>query len=444
MLIDRRLTWGSLSLFVVLALLASAAPARAAPLSTAPANDESAGAVVFTSLPYSATQDTTGATQGGSDPTDCLSGHQFNSVWYKFSPSAMTYVTLNTYASTYDTNITVYEGTITPAAQVACNDDHLANRSRVNFFAYSGTDYYIYIAAWAAGGGTLHLNARFNPPGPTDFDGDRYSDAATFGATPNTLWHRNSSNQLWSGVYAGPGTLQYVPRSRFDGDLITDPSVFDSGANTLWTLLSLGPPIWLGTYMGLGSMVPVPGSDFDGDGLTDAAQFSLGTNTLWYYASSSPGWVGFYMGPGGYQIVPGSDFDGDHKADFAKFDGTNSLWYFGSTDVTWHGVYMGSGGYVYVPASDLDGDTVTDPAVFDNSTNTLWFQSSAEGTVLGIYVGPGTVEFVAASDFDGDGQTDAATFNASSGALWFLESNYLPNIQWSGMYLGPGSYSVAN
>lgn len=50
-----------------------------------PSNDLCSGAIPFTSLPFSVTQDTRGATDDAATPdSSCASGNSYNGVWYKW------------------------------------------------------------------------------------------------------------------------------------------------------------------------------------------------------------------------------------------------------------------------------------------------------------------------------------------------------------------------
>lgn len=50
-----------------------------------PANDNRAGVTEITALPYSATQDTQGATGEASDPRGCYSPQPDRTVWYRYT-----------------------------------------------------------------------------------------------------------------------------------------------------------------------------------------------------------------------------------------------------------------------------------------------------------------------------------------------------------------------
>ena len=72
-----------------------------------PANDDFDNAIVVNELPYSATEDTTGATAAFDDPTTCANN---GSVWFAFTPAASMQIVANTFGSNYDTVLSVYTG----------------------------------------------------------------------------------------------------------------------------------------------------------------------------------------------------------------------------------------------------------------------------------------------------------------------------------------------
>ena len=120
--------------------------------------------------------DTTGATSNPIDPTpSCGNGSREKSVWFYDSGLPVGILTVFTAVTNYDTIIAVYTGTCGSLLEVACNDDYLGGGpvppggSAVSFQTAQDTKYYLMVTAYGGDGGTLQLQASFNPgtPGPT-------------------------------------------------------------------------------------------------------------------------------------------------------------------------------------------------------------------------------------------------------------------------------------
>lgn len=128
-----------------------------------PANDAFASPITISTSPYTNTQNISGATTAGDDPTfACLTHEGTNSVWYKVTPSSSGTLTVDTIGSNFDTVLAVWTGS-TPASltSVACNDDisYPSNvQSRVQASVTAGQVYYIEAAGYS-GGGNLTIHA---------------------------------------------------------------------------------------------------------------------------------------------------------------------------------------------------------------------------------------------------------------------------------------------
>jgi len=128
---------------------------------TEPANDDMSGALAISSLPYTNTQSTTGATMEEDEPVEwCTWGS--SSVWYSYSPGSSGLYEVDTFGSSYDTILTIYRdaggGNYIP---VSCNDDEdvgWTEVSRAVFYGELSTDYLIGIKAYDGDPG-------YSPPG---------------------------------------------------------------------------------------------------------------------------------------------------------------------------------------------------------------------------------------------------------------------------------------
>jgi hypothetical protein len=121
------------------------------PVLVPPPNDAFSGAVVASSLPFSASLSTVEATPAVDDPF-CFGTE--TSVWYSFTPAVSSPLTADTFGSDYDTLLSAYTGTQGALTQVACNDDTgFGLQSRLRFPVTAGTTYYFMVAG--VGGGNL-------------------------------------------------------------------------------------------------------------------------------------------------------------------------------------------------------------------------------------------------------------------------------------------------
>jgi len=128
-----------------------------------PSNDAWEGAMEITSLPYSIDQDTTQATIGFDDPwPSCMYNTPYNSVWYKYTPSATTRIQVDASSSgtTYSAFLSIYTRSEAGFVEVNCSD-HTAASITVQ----AGETYYFLIQAMWYGqypppvyGGNLHLS----------------------------------------------------------------------------------------------------------------------------------------------------------------------------------------------------------------------------------------------------------------------------------------------
>ena len=124
-----------------------------------PSNDTEAGAIEIGSLPFTHSQDTTGATADG--PRFCSSRA---SVFYAFTPDAAGRVQIDLIGSEYDTTLVVYTRSAGgDARRVTCNDDRFGSAAGVRFRAVAGVTYYLMIGQCCghrgSGGGPLVLTA---------------------------------------------------------------------------------------------------------------------------------------------------------------------------------------------------------------------------------------------------------------------------------------------
>ncbi len=141
-------------LFVIGVLLpgvggGSSARADAAPVSPAApgavANDDFDQALVIDDVFYTNTQDVIKATLAADDPVlPCVGSKKYNSVWYRFTPSANDTLIFSTDGSNYGPDIAVWTGARGSLANKACS-----GQSRAEVAVAAGTTYFIEIVRGA-------------------------------------------------------------------------------------------------------------------------------------------------------------------------------------------------------------------------------------------------------------------------------------------------------
>ena len=134
-------------------------------LVTAPSNDSFGTAIQITTVSYTHTADTRGATTATDDPTPtCGYGKNSNSVWYRYTAPANGLLEVDTWGSDYDTVIAVWKGSFPNLTLVDCNDDIYGDLEAwlEGTPVIGGTTYYIEVMDYGnPGGGNLELYVNF-------------------------------------------------------------------------------------------------------------------------------------------------------------------------------------------------------------------------------------------------------------------------------------------
>jgi hypothetical protein len=138
--------------FVAL-LFALGGGAMVAPASAKlPSNDNFRNATLIGSLPFSTSEDPSGARAGGEPQPACQGSGA--TVWWQFTPASSSTLFADTIESTsnngqsvlLDTVLAVYTRTGNQFTEVACDDDSGGNfTSALSFSATSGTTYYFQV-----------------------------------------------------------------------------------------------------------------------------------------------------------------------------------------------------------------------------------------------------------------------------------------------------------
>jgi hypothetical protein len=129
----------------------------------APPNDQPGTATLLSCVGGSVSATTFGATASGYNA--CFSGNGPD-VWYRLTPCATGFMTVDSCGSTYDTVVQILDAGL---ANVNCNDDAIAgpcNGSRQSYVTANvsgGNVYYIRVAGYQGATGNFNLNIRVQP-----------------------------------------------------------------------------------------------------------------------------------------------------------------------------------------------------------------------------------------------------------------------------------------
>lgn len=123
---------------------------------TGPTGNCFSSAVAITSVPYTQSKSTSGATLETGEPRPC--GSIGATVWYTYTPSTSGTKTADTVGSSHDTVLAVYTGSsLTGLTNVGCNDDISTSDldSRVSWTATAGVTYRIQVGGYNGATGSL-------------------------------------------------------------------------------------------------------------------------------------------------------------------------------------------------------------------------------------------------------------------------------------------------
>lgn len=148
-------------------------PASESASAQVPANDTFANATVISSLPFSKTLDTTGATTDADDAEVAAacgySGPAAASVWFAYSPATDQLVAIDTSGSSYSAGVGVVTGAPGSFSAVACIPGVGV------FSALAGHTYYLDVADISGGhGGTLSVSVTAPTPPDAHMSVDRH------------------------------------------------------------------------------------------------------------------------------------------------------------------------------------------------------------------------------------------------------------------------------
>ena len=122
---------------------------------TRPANDNCADAIEVLGGYSISGFSTVGATIESSDPTPNCTFNDLAAVWFKYTPTCNTDIQVNTFGSSYDTNISIWDN-CNYISMITCNDDAGGVvQSEVSFTAAASNTYFIRIGGFNSATGDI-------------------------------------------------------------------------------------------------------------------------------------------------------------------------------------------------------------------------------------------------------------------------------------------------
>lgn len=187
----------------------------------APQNDDFANATPVTSVPFSDSVDTSGASAEAGEPTpSCGSNLSGGTVWYAFTPVQSGSYSARVPSSNFNTQLAAYTGReLGNLAEIGCR----TFGQPVTFHANAGTTYYMQVGGWFGGRGQLTFtldaapapvpNFFYNPSDPSSFDTVQFFDQS------NDPGGNGFSSEVWDfgdgATLTNPGCC---PAHRYTAD----------------------------------------------------------------------------------------------------------------------------------------------------------------------------------------------------------------------------------
>jgi hypothetical protein len=228
-----------------------------------PPNDEFANATAISSLPFTQTLDTRGATQAPDDPLAC--GDAARSVWYRFIPTSNMRINLDTSASEYTARASVFVGTrgnLTPVGPCAWPN------ARVPVSA--GVTYWILVSGYGSLG-NLVLSVTEAPP-PLAIELKLDPTGSVVPSTGTATVHGTLTCNQPSVVMIGGQVQQQIGRATISAWINTTLSC-DPGAPTVWSQVLSSPP---GAFVGGRAAALFTGGPTSVNSFADAFNFNSG------------------------------------------------------------------------------------------------------------------------------------------------------------------------
>ena len=372
-----------------------------------------------------------------------------NSVWYAFTPSATSVITIFTSSGTEnpigDTVLSAYVGSaVNSLTPIAENDDYpgLGFYSKITVGVTAGQTYHLAVDGYSNAVGTFFVNYAYSPqPG-----NDNFASAETFttssspfigitGSTINATGEPGEPNH--TGNSGSLNSIWYSWRAPASASM-----TFSTAGSTFDTTLA----VYIGSSVG--SLTLVANDDDDGPGNSSRVTIAAIGNITYHIAiegfASETGNTLLNWDINRAESSKQFDLDGDLKTDFSVFRSTNNVWYtLRSSDLGFDFIHWGLPLDVRVPGIDYEGDDVADIAIWRPSTGVFYVRRSSDGFLLATQWGV-SGDLPVQGDFDGDDRSDFAVWRPSTGIFYILQSQTqtLFAYQWglSSDRLAPGDY----
>jgi len=230
----------------------------------APANDECAGAIAVSSMPFTYSQNTRLATPNVNDPNlSCADGGGGKTVWFTFTPDSTRFYSIsskNSTPTTYDVAFGLFTGTCGSLTLVDCNDDIIpgtVRQAEIGMVLDSGVTYIIHVAEWAGGG----------PSGGTPTGGDLVFEVYPDSQKP--LYQGPRSGSVASGATVNTGMFMNIkPNDNDEQKVIKNPeypSLIEAHKGTVRPTGKAGSNLQKGETMNTNSVSqPVVLNNFQG------------------------------------------------------------------------------------------------------------------------------------------------------------------------------------
>jgi len=172
------------------------------PAGPPPANDNFGAATVIAGASGTTSGENCAATKEAGEPVDFRGGGK--TVWYCWTAPATACVFFNTVGSSYDTVLCAFTGSgLSSFTQVDCNDDFSGKglRSRVEFRAMAGQQYWIQVDGFLGAHGNITLNWGPDTTPPLN---DHFANATMIGGSHGSI-RGNNCNATFQGGAGEPG-----------------------------------------------------------------------------------------------------------------------------------------------------------------------------------------------------------------------------------------------
>ncbi len=448
--------------------------------SAAPPNDNFANAQTISGMSGTATGTNVASTVEAGEPTHALN-RGGGSVWYKYTAPGNGVLRMNTFGSSFNTLLAVYQGTaLNNLKLVAANDDWKENSlftqsSIIRIGAKTGDVFYIAVDGFNDNGvngtatGNITLNFVFDNTVSNDnfanatevyFENSKLHVTTNVGASkeigePNhagnaggkSVWYKwtapagiartysftvenyaldqsSPNKQVLFAIYTGTSVNSLVEVAR-GNSYSYSKIVFTPVAGTTYYIAidgkDNGAGAMLGTFSldyGVNKSDKVP--DVDGDGRADLTVFRPTTGTFYSFRSITDKLSAHQWGTNGDKpLIVDKNYDG--KIDYTVFRPDTGVWYIDRSDVNAFEIFnwgINTDIPMYRRYLTTAGTNNGIPTVFRPNTGN-WYLYFGSNSFQTVNWGlNGDIPVLA--DFTGDGVDDITVFRPSTGTWYIL------------------------